>query len=529
MENKFSALGVNEEIVRAITELEFETPTNVQEESIPKILDKKDLIVMSKTGSGKTGAFGIPILQSIESDEKFPKALILTPTRELAVQVEKDIVAMGKYSPIKSTAVYGQHNMNTEIKALQTGVNLVVGTPGRVYDHIKRRNFNTSQIEFLVLDEADRMLDMGFYDQVVQIVKALPRTRVTLLFSATMPPEIQRICKSYMKDPVTIELETDTMTVDTVRQIYYKVQRDEKRTQLDRILKFEQPDSCMIFCNTRIEVDRVQSFLHRKGYVAQALHGANAQNKRMKTIEAFKKGKIQIMVATDVAARGIHIDDLSLVINYDVPEDRNSYVHRVGRTGRAGNSGLAISIVTTETLMTLYEIEEHVGVLIDEEELPTDEQVAEALANADGKWVGVIPPKQEPKREQNNRRKDSHHKGGHKSNKDRERQKSHNKKTTTQTHKKATTHNKPKTSHDVKPKTSHDHKAKTPHDHKAKVQHHDKKTAPVKHHNSHPKKTKPAVKKQKKVVKNLGEIEFIVREEPKKLSFIERLAAKLKK
>ena len=387
MNKSFSELGVSELIIKSIKEMGFEEPTEVQHNSIPYILDKKDLIVMSKTGSGKTGAFGIPLLQGVDLEVKGPQALILTPTRELAVQVDGELDKMSKHLDFKTTAVYGQHNMNTEINELKKGASVITGTPGRVHDHIKRRNLKTNNIAFLVLDEADRMLDMGFFDQVVQIIKALPRNRVTLLFSATMPPEIQRICKTYMNNPITLELGSDTKTVDTIKQVYYKVEKKEKRSELDKILKVEQPDSCIIFCNTRSEVDWVQKFFSRKGYDIGALHGGNTQNSRMKTVERFKEGKLQIIVATDVAARGLHIDDLSLVVNYDVPVEKDSYVHRIGRTGRVGNSGLAITLVTVDDMWSFYEVEEHVGVLIEELELPTAEAVKEAIANDDSEWA----------------------------------------------------------------------------------------------------------------------------------------------
>jgi len=348
---------------------------------------------MSKTGSGKTGAFGIPMLQMMAADVVGPQALILTPTRELAVQVESDISLMSKYQEVTTTAVYGQHNINIEVDAIKNGASIVVGTPGRVFDHIQRKSLPTKGIRFLVLDEADRMLDMGFIDQVVKIIKTLPKNRVTMLFSATMPAEIQRICQAYMNEATTIALESDTKTVDAIKQLYYRVEANEKRTQLDRLIKIEQPDSCLVFCNTRYAVDKVQAYLEKKGYIVDAIHGANTQVSRMKTIEKIKKGALQIVVATDVAARGLHIDDLSLVINYDVPIEKDSYVHRIGRTGRAGNTGKAITLATTDDIMTLYEIEEHVGCLIEETELPTDEQVNEAVASATGKWVGIKPPK----------------------------------------------------------------------------------------------------------------------------------------
>lgn len=397
----FIELELSPTIIQSITEMGFENPTQVQSEVIPLILEENDLIVMAKTGSGKTGAFGLPMLHMLEqakqeaekngetdkTPKKGPEALILTPTRELAVQVDSDIQKMSKYMDLKTTAVYGQHNMDLEIEALKSGVSIVTGTPGRVNDHLQRKTLHTKHIRFLVLDEADRMLDMGFYDQVMDIVRTLPKSRVTLLFSATMPDEIKRICRDYMKHPVTVELDSDTKTVDTIRQIYHRVDKDKKRIQLERVLRVEQPDSCMVFCNTRHEVDKVTEFLQKQGFYAKALHGAKDQNSRMKTINSFRDGKIQILVATDVAARGIHIDDLTLVINYDVPDKQDSYVHRIGRTGRAGNGGLAISLVTTDDIMTLYDLEVHVGCLIEEVDLPTDEVLEEAMNNPTGPWA----------------------------------------------------------------------------------------------------------------------------------------------
>jgi len=386
MQNKFSELGLMPEILKAIEEMGFVEPTEVQSQAIPTILDHKDVIVMSKTGSGKTAVFGIPMLQIINPDEEGPQGLILTPTRELAVQIDSDLKLMSKYLSHKTTVVYGQHSMNVEVQSLKKGTAIVTGTPGRVFDHLRQGNLVTKHIRFLVLDEADRMLDMGFYGQVIRIVKALPRNRITLLFSATIPAEVQRISRDFMSNPIMIEIESQTMTVDTVRQVYYRLNRNEKQTQLNRLLLTEQPESCMIFCNTRFAVDQVQSFLSRKGYAAQSLHGDIPQAKRMKTIEQFKEGTFHILVATDVAARGIHIDNLSLVINYDVPLENDGYVHRIGRTGRAGNEGLAITLVTGDDIMSLYEIEEHTGAMIIEAELPTDAILEERKESAD-QWI----------------------------------------------------------------------------------------------------------------------------------------------
>lgn len=386
MKNSFNELGIIPPILLALEEMGFIEPTEVQIKAIPHILNKEDLIVKSKTGSGKTAVFGVSMLQITDPSAPGPQGLILTPTRELAVQVDSDLKQMAAHLQHKSTAIYGQHNMHTEIQALNKGVSIVTGTPGRVFDHISHRTLNTKHIRFLVLDEADRMLDMGFLDQVVRIIKTLPKDRVTLLFSATIPTEIHRIVREYMKKPLTIEIESQTMTVDTTQQAYYRMNFNEKNTQLNRLLLVLRPESCMIFCNTRLAVDRVQTFLSRKGYSSQALHGDIPQAKRLKTIQQFKQGEFHLLVATDVAARGIHIDSLSLVINYDVPLEKDSYVHRIGRTGRAGNVGRAITFVTSEDIMSLYAIEEHIGAMISEEELPSEADYNEHIEEAE-KWV----------------------------------------------------------------------------------------------------------------------------------------------
>jgi len=397
MKSDFNDLGISPPILKAIQEMGFEVPTEVQSKAIPHILNNEDLIAVSKTGSGKTAVFGVSMLQMTDPEAVGPQGLILTPTRELAVQIDSDLKQMAKYLQHKTTAVYGQHNMNVEIQSLNKGVSIVAGTPGRVFDHIRQGNLDTKHIHFLVLDEADRMLDMGFLVQVERILKTLPKDRVTLLFSATIPTEIRKICREHMKHPVTIEIESQTKTVDTTQQIYYRVNSNEKNTELNHLLLIEHPESCIIFCNTRIAVDRVQSFLSRKGYTSQPLHGDIPQGRRLKTIQQFKQGEFHLLVATDVAARGIHIDDLSLVINYDVPLEKDSYVHRIGRTGRAGNVGHAITLVTSDDIMSLYEIEEYIGVMIAEGELPSEAVFNEHRAEAE-KWIQANSQKSKPPR-----------------------------------------------------------------------------------------------------------------------------------
>ena len=398
MSNGFTELGIMPPILQAIEEMGFEEPTEVQERAIPHILKKEDLIVKSKTGSGKTAVFGVSMLQLTDPSLAGPQGLILTPTRELAVQVDNDIKLLSKHLQHKTTVVYGQHSMNVEIRELKSGATIVTGTPGRLFDHIRHGTLQTKHVRFLVLDEADRMLDMGFLDQVLRIIRTIPKDRVTLLFSATIPPEIKRICSEYMKNPEMIEIESQTKTVDAITQVYYRVVHNEKNTQLNRLLLVEQPESCLIFCNTRIAVDRVQTFLTRKGYSSEALHGDIPQGKRMKTIEQFKQGEFHLLVATDVAARGLHIDNLSLVINYDVPVEKDSYVHRIGRTGRAGNIGRSITLVTGDDIMSLYDIEEHTGAMIEEAELPSEEVFNERKASAE-QWLQANALKAGPARE----------------------------------------------------------------------------------------------------------------------------------
>ena len=398
MQKSFEELGIAPPILQALQDMGFEAPTEVQIQAIPPILNGEDLIVMAKTGTGKTAVFGVPILQMTDPEAPGPLALILTPTRELAVQVDNDLKLMAKHLPHRSTAVYGQHNINAEDEALKKGVTIVTGTPGRVFDHISHGSLKTKNIRFLVLDEADRMLDMGFMDQVRRIIRTVPKNRTTLVFSATIPPDIQKICRDNMKHPNTIEIESPTMTVDTIQQLYYRVNEREKNETLHRILWLEQPESCMIFCNMRVTVDRVQRFLSNHGYDSQALHGDIPQVKRLKTLHQFKEGKFSLLVATDVAGRGIHIDDLSLVINYDVPNELDNYIHRIGRTGRAGNGGRAVTLVTSEDIMSLYEIEEHIGCLIEEAEIPPEQYFTENRESID-KWVKAHGRKSVPKEE----------------------------------------------------------------------------------------------------------------------------------
>lgn len=365
----FADFDISKNIVDALENMGYVHPTKVQEQAVPVALKKRDLIVLSKTGSGKTAAFGIPVVQ-LAAQGDIKRALILAPTRELAVQVEEEINNIARGTKVRTTAVYGRHNMSVEIMEIEKGIDVLVGTPGRVLDHLKQGNINGRDFDMLVLDEADRMLDMGFIDEVNKIIVRLNRNRLNMLFSATMPDQIVTLSLKYLEDPVTIELESDFKTVELVEQFYYSVPKHEKRGRLADIIKSEDVGSCLVFCNTRFEVDRVCQFLGRTGLKSKAIHGAHTQTMRIRSLEEFKEGKFKVLVATDVAARGLHIDGLELVINYDLPVELDSYVHRIGRTGRAGEKGVALSFVSDGDLFQFYSIEEHAGVMITERELP---------------------------------------------------------------------------------------------------------------------------------------------------------------
>ncbi|WP_027623828.1 DEAD/DEAH box helicase [Clostridium lundense] len=373
----FKYLNLSEEILKALEKLGYEKPSEVQKKVIPVAFEDKDIIVKSQTGSGKTATFAIPICEKIEIEQREPQALILTPTRELAVQVKEDISNIGRFKKIRCAAVFGKQPMTTQVRELKQRVHVVVGTPGRTLDHIERGNVNLGEIKYLIIDEADKMLDMGFIDQVEAIIKTLPGNRVTMLFSATMPNEIEKLCDKYMVNPMKIEISGKSLTTEKIHQVYYEVEENKKFSLLNKIIYSETPDSCIIFCDTKEQVDVVAKSMADKGYSCSGLHGGMEQKDRLDTMERFKRGEFQFLVATDVAARGIHIDDITHVINYDVPMEKESYVHRIGRTGRAGNEGMAITFVSPRELKFLNQIQEYIGYNIPQREGPTEAQVEE--------------------------------------------------------------------------------------------------------------------------------------------------------
>jgi len=373
---KFHNYIISEDIVKALNGLEYEIPTEVQAKVIPAALEENDLIVKAQTGSGKTAAYVIPICERTEWLENKPQALILTPTRELAVQVKEDFTNIGRFKRIKATAIYGGHQFSIEKAELKQKTHVVVGTTGRVMDHIKKGTLPLNKINCLVIDEADRMLDMGFIEQVEAIMNELPRERMTMLFSATMSDEVKSLSLNYMKDPINIDVsEADIVTAD-INHFIYITDEEDKFDLLTDVMIIEKPDSCIIFCSTKDRVDMVCERLNDLGYPCNKMHGGMEQKDRLSAMNRFKRGKYRYLVATDVAARGIDIENISLVINYDIPLDEENYVHRTGRTGRAGRKGKATTFVVPTQNRYLHDIEELIGFKIQEITKPAKEEVA---------------------------------------------------------------------------------------------------------------------------------------------------------
>ncbi len=375
----FETYQLSNEIKEALDKLGYTKPTEVQEKVIPKALAKQDLIVKSQTGSGKTAAFGIPICERVEWEENKPQALVLTPTRELADQVKEDITNIGRLKRVRVAAVYGKHPFRFQQEELRQKCHVVVGTPGRVLDHIERGTLKLEKISCLVLDEADEMLNMGFIDQVEEIMSHLYEQRMTMLFSATLPEDIEKLGRRYMQAPKQIEVASTVTLTDHIEHALFKVKEQEKFSLLRDVTVVENPDSCIIFCRTQDQVDVVTSKLDALHYTCDQIHGGMTQDDRFAVMDEFRRGEFRYLVATDVAARGIDIEKITHVMNYDLPLEVESYVHRVGRTGRAGKKGKAISFVTPREAHALRDIEAYIGFTIPENEHPTKEKVTESM------------------------------------------------------------------------------------------------------------------------------------------------------
>ncbi|MCI7766919.1 MAG: DEAD/DEAH box helicase [Oscillospiraceae bacterium] len=379
----FTELELPEEILRAVSEMGFTEATEIQSKAIPVMLTGRDLVGKSNTGTGKTAAFGIPAIAAMDrSGKRGVEVLVLCPTRELAMQACDEIKKFAAYMPwVRPCAVYGGAAMDRQISELKRGANIVIGTPGRVMDHIGRKTLRLENLRTLILDEADEMLNMGFREDIETILQYVPEERQTVLFSATMPPPIMAITKQYQKDPAVIKVESKTRTVESIEQKYFEVPMGRKTDALRMLLIAYEPRLSMVFCNTKKMVDELTDTLVSKGFKASGLHGDMKQESRTQVLSAFKSGAINVLIATDVAARGIDVDDVDAVFNYDLPQDNEYYIHRIGRTGRAGKSGAAYTIISgRKQFYELRDISKFIKADIERAELPTKDEIVKRKA-----------------------------------------------------------------------------------------------------------------------------------------------------
>ena len=388
---RFEDLELDAKIMRAITDMGFEAASPIQGQAIPLELQGLDIIGQAQTGTGKTAAFGIPLLQKIDPKNKKPQAIILCPTRELAIQVSEEIRRLAKYMHgVKVLPIYGGQEIGRQIRSLKDGVQVIIGTPGRVMDHMRRKTVKMDQIHTVVLDEADEMLNMGFLEDMETILSALPEERQTLMFSATMPQAIQRIAANFQKDPQIVRVVKKELTVPKVTQYYYEVKPKNKLEVMCRLLDMYSPKLSIVFCNTKRQVDELVQALQGRGYFAEGLHGDLKQEQRDRVMRAFRTGRTDILVATDVAARGIDVDDVEAVFNYDVPQDDEYYVHRIGRTGRAGREGKAFNLVVGKEVYKLREIQRYCKTRIIPQAIPSLDDVTSIKADKILDQVGEV-------------------------------------------------------------------------------------------------------------------------------------------
>ena len=388
---RFEDMNISNEICRAVLDMGFEEATPIQSQAIPVILEGKDIIGQSQTGTGKTAAFGIPLLERINPEDRRLQALILCPTRELAIQVSEEFRKLLKYKDnIRVLPIYGGQPIDRQIAALRKGTQVVIGTPGRVMDHMRRRTIKAETVQMMVLDEADEMLDMGFREDIETILVKIPEEHQTLLFSATLSPEILDITKRFQKNPEFIKIVRKELTVPNIEQYYFDVKEKTKLDALCRIIDVYDPKLAMVFCNTKKRVDDLVEMLQGRGYFAEGLHGDLKQAQRDKVMQKFRNGTIEILVATDVAARGIDVDDIDVVFNYDVPQDDEYYVHRIGRTGRAGREGKAFNLVVGKEVYKLREIQRYCKTRIIPQAIPSLDDVTSIKADKILDQVGEV-------------------------------------------------------------------------------------------------------------------------------------------
>lgn len=373
MEKNFRNLGLDVSIVKALTNLGYISPSDVQREAIPYLLDRKDIIVKSKTGSGKTAAFGIPTCQVVEVENREVQALILVPTRELAMQVKEEIGNIGRLKKVRVAAIFGKQPYNEQIRELKQRVHIVVGTPGRVIDHINRGTLNLSGLKLMVIDEGDKMLNMGFIKQIEDVFNVIPKDRTTALFSATVPEAIERLCGKYMNNPSTLSVKAKLMNEGKINESKLMVDNKSKLSLLWNLLYAKNPESAIVFCNTKDQVKKLTLLLKKEGILVDEIHGDMEQKDRIAVMERFKNKEFKVLIATDIAARGIHIDHIDLVINYEVPMEQDSYVHRIGRTGRAGREGDAVTFVSPYEEKYIDAVQDYIERTIPKGEYPSED------------------------------------------------------------------------------------------------------------------------------------------------------------
>lgn len=353
----FSELGLDRTSMKSIEKMGFEEASPIQSQTIPLALEGKDIIGQAQTGTGKTAAFGIPLMENIDINNENVQGIVIAPTRELAIQVSEELFKLGYGKRARVLAVYGGQDIDRQIRALKKKPHIIVGTPGRLLDHIKRKNIKLGGVHTVVLDEADEMLNMGFIEDIELILSTVPDERQTLLFSATMPDPIRKIAERFMQEPVLVRVKAKEMTVDRIEQYYLELKESEKFDTLARLFDIQTPDLAIVFGRTKRRVDELASALNIRGYMAEGIHGDLSQAKRLSVLKKFKEGSIDVLVATDVAARGLDISGVTHVYNFDIPQDPESYVHRIGRTGRAGKHGIAITFVTPRERGQLHAVE----------------------------------------------------------------------------------------------------------------------------------------------------------------------------
>src|SRR3954465_426059 len=379
----FAELGLAPEILKAIERMGFEEASPIQSAAIPVLLGGADVVGQSQTGSGKTAAFGIPAIQLVDPTSRAPQVLILCPTRELAVQVAEEIAKLAFFKRgVRELPIYGGQSYERQFRGLQAGAQIIIGTPGRVMDHLERKSLKLDEIRMVILDEADRMLDMGFVDDIKTILREAPEKRQTVFFSATIPRPIQNLIQTFTRNPVNVRIEAEAMTVPAIEQVYYEVDRRSKLEVLCRLIDLEDVKLAIIFCATKMMVDELTEHLLARGYGADKLHGDMTQAMRERVMGRFRKHKVEFLVATDVAARGLDVDDIEIVFNYDLPHDGEDYVHRIGRTGRAGKGGKAVTFVAGREIYRLEKIQRFPKSRIRRERIPSAEEVEGKRATA---------------------------------------------------------------------------------------------------------------------------------------------------